>query len=342
MKNKKILVIGPYPPPFGGVSIHIKRLKTVLNGLFDIDIIDEARIKKQNVFNIRSLKMGTYIRKLFAADIVHIHSGLLFFRVFHFCAASMLFKKKIITIHGYEPGRGIIERTLDKIMLSTCSKTIFVSKEIADRFNIKKYIIKNAFLPPDVNSEEEIPEEVKVYIQQQKQNGYTVCVANAWRLDSHNSEDLYGLDLCVLAAKKLKETNCKVAFVFVVCEDTGVIKLSKYRQMITELNLADCFMLYEAPLSFIKLIIEADIVIRPTNTDGDALTVREGLLLGKTVIASDVVIRPEGTTLFENRKAESLANEIAKFKSSNNVNTASTTIDSITQYAQFYSNNIYN
>ena len=28
--NKKILIIGPYPPPMGGVSIHIKRVKTKL------------------------------------------------------------------------------------------------------------------------------------------------------------------------------------------------------------------------------------------------------------------------------------------------------------------------
>lgn len=26
-KNSKILLVGPYPPPLGGVSVHIKRLK---------------------------------------------------------------------------------------------------------------------------------------------------------------------------------------------------------------------------------------------------------------------------------------------------------------------------
>ncbi len=50
MKNKKILLIGPYPPPFGGVSIHIKRLKPLLAGRFDVDVVDEARGKKDNIF----------------------------------------------------------------------------------------------------------------------------------------------------------------------------------------------------------------------------------------------------------------------------------------------------
>jgi hypothetical protein len=47
-------------------------------------------------------------------------------------------------------------------------------------------------------------------------------------------------------------------------------------------------------------------VIRPTNTDGDSLTIREGLYLNKIVLASDVVQRPEGTKLFKTRNAMDL------------------------------------
>lgn len=343
MKTKNILIIGPYPPPYGGVSIHIKRLQMLLAGKFKISCIDEARIQKENIFNIRSLKVFGYLKRMLQADIVHIHSGLLSLRLVHFTIASLFLKKKIITIHGYEPGRGIIERTLDSIMLNNSSKTIFVSKEIAARFGVKKYIIKDAFLPPDITAEEKIPEILAAWINQKQANGFIVCVANAWRLDSHNNEDLYGLDLCILAAQKIKTAGVKAAFVFVVCEDTGVIKIEPYKKMIIDYGLQDIFYLFEQPLSFVQLIKQSDIVIRPTNTDGDALTVREGLFLGKTVIASDVVMRPEGTKLFSNRNANALAEII--IAETNTVNKNNSVINSVIKtqkdYEEYYSEKIY-
>lgn len=30
-KNKKIFIIGSYPPPFGGISVHVQRVTTYLN-----------------------------------------------------------------------------------------------------------------------------------------------------------------------------------------------------------------------------------------------------------------------------------------------------------------------
>lgn len=49
-----------------------------------------------------------------------------------------------------------------------------------------------------------------------------------------------------------------------------------------------------------------DMFIRPTNTDGDALSIREALTLKKPAIASNVCKRPEGTVLFENRNIDDL------------------------------------
>jgi len=185
---------------------------------------------------------------------------------------------------------------------------------------------------------------VKDWVSGQKAKGHKICSANAWRLDSHNNEDMYGLDLCIMAAAELKKKNEKVSFVFVVCEDTGIIKLEKYRKLIVELDLKSHFLLYEAPLSFIKLITESDMVLRPTNTDGDALTVREALFLGKTVIASDVVIRPAGTLLFKNRDAGSLAAAItgACHNIEQDAVPAGEQASDEASYAAFYFNNIYN
>jgi glycosyltransferase involved in cell wall biosynthesis len=309
-KRKQVLIIGPYPPPYGGVSIHIKRLKELLAENLEIDIIDESKTKKENVFSLRSFNLIGYLRRIARADMVHIHSGTLSLRLLHFLFSSFFLKKIIFTIHAYEPGRSNLEKTLDRFMLNVSSEAILVSKEIANRLGIRKFILKEAFLPPDKNEEAELPHDIVEWINAKKALGYKICSANAWRLDSHKNEDVYGLDLCISSAIQLRDQGIKAAFVFIVCEDSGVIPVSKYRNLIRDAGLENCFLLFESPVSFIKLILQSDMVLRPTNTDGDALTVREGLYLGKIVIASDVVIRPEGTRLFRNREVGSLVNSI--------------------------------
>jgi glycosyltransferase involved in cell wall biosynthesis len=46
---------------------------------------------------------------------------------------------------------------------------------------------------------------------------------------------------------------------------------------------------------------ESDVFLRPTNTDGDAVSIREALYLGTPVVTSDAVPRPEPCVLFANR-----------------------------------------
>ena len=58
--------------------------------------------------------------------------------------------------------------------------------------------------------------------------------------------------------------------------------------------------------SFYRIIEMSDIIIRPTATDGDALSIKEGLYLKKKVIATDRVDRPDGVILFHYNDAESL------------------------------------
>jgi glycosyltransferase involved in cell wall biosynthesis len=55
----------------------------------------------------------------------------------------------------------------------------------------------------------------------------------------------------------------------------------------------------------------ADLFVRPTLVDGDALSVREALALGLPVVASDVGVRPPGAVLFPPGDAGALAAAVA-------------------------------
>ena len=54
----------------------------------------------------------------------------------------------------------------------------------------------------------------------------------------------------------------------------------------------------------------SDLVVRPTNTDGDSLSIREAIFLGKPVITSDVVERPDGSILHRNRDVDDFEEKI--------------------------------
>src|SRR5262249_36853387 len=58
------------------------------------------------------------------------------------------------------------------------------------------------------------------------------------------------------------------------------------------------------------LVDACDLFVRPTRADGDALSVREALALGRPVVASDVGQRPPGALTFPAGDARAAAETI--------------------------------
>lgn len=310
MKKKlKILITGPVAPPAGGISIHIQRLVHLLHHEFEVDLIDESEVRKNGIYNLRSLNIFLYFRKVLKADILFIHSGNKLFKKIHIITGRLFAKKIIITLHGYGPKRKQPFRSIDSFVFGLANKIIIVNAGIADRVSLpsNKYIVKHAFLPPVMEDEPSLPTDVSTWLNNANDNDQTIICANASRLDIHNNQDLYGLDMSIEVAKRLVEKGLTVSFIYTVSslENCAAI-FNRNLQLISDLKLQDRFLLINERLSFVKLIERSDIVIRPSNADGDALTVREALYLGKMVLASDVVERPPGTVIFKTRDTSDL------------------------------------
>jgi glycosyltransferase involved in cell wall biosynthesis len=60
----------------------------------------------------------------------------------------------------------------------------------------------------------------------------------------------------------------------------------------------------------LAVVAASDLFVRPTLADGDALSVREALALGRPVVASDVGTRPDKTRTFSAGSAAALAEQI--------------------------------
>ncbi|ULQ54434.1 hypothetical protein [Flavihumibacter fluvii] len=304
IKRKKILLIGPVPPPAGGVSVHLWRLRHLLSSDFDIELIDESRKIKQDQFNIRQMKPIGYLRRLLRSDILSVHSGLNALRFFHIVAGKLCRKKIILTLHAYPKEKASFIRWIDEFMFGSCDIIISVNNEILDRLTLpeNKTVVQYAFLPPVLKEEKELPKKVQDIIDKSRALGKYIICSNAWRLDRFNDQDVYGLDMCIESVKALKSKGYLIQFIFNISTiDMFSAQFEAYQSQINEAGLADDFALINEELSFVKMMEQADLVVRPTNTDGDSLTIWEAIYLDKPIISSNVVNRPKGTVLFNNR-----------------------------------------
>ena len=71
-------------------------------------------------------------------------------------------------------------------------------------------------------------------------------------------------------------------------------------------------MIITKKIPFYPVLKSGNIFVRPTNTDGDSVSLREALHYGMPTVASDAVPRPEGTILFRNRDLQSMVSAIRR------------------------------
>lgn len=319
---KSILQIGPISY-VGGVSVHIERLTYLLKGEFNFKYIDESpkKLSQNKLLNIRSIKDQPKILNLMrSSDVIHIHSGNWVLRIYFMLVAIFFNKKFIITLHSMRL-EGFKLRFTNYFLARAC-RIIAVSEEI--KHKLPKEILLNtelleAFLPPQIDNEPELPTSIKSLVKDCRDEGCVLLAANAFRIRKLKNGELYGLDQCIEVAEKAKNENYQLHIIFVI----GTVKeedrayLDSFLKEINDKELSDFITVFPSSLSFIKLINEVDIVLRPTLTDGDALTIREALYMNKNIIASNVVKRPEHTTLYGLGNAEDLYSkikELRKFK----------------------------
>lgn len=319
---KRILFIGPAPQNIGGISIHIRRIADMIKDFYIIDYVDEGHIRYKGIFNLRSLNIVRYIYKTVKADIVHIHSGIWFLRATHIIICRIILRKKVmVTIHrdpNIEP-----YTNFTRWLLKKCNYAILVNQEGYDTMKCEtrcKYVLLPAFLPPALEKEPMLSIDITNWIEKARShhNSYLMC-SNAWNLVLHNGEDLYGLDICIEAMTRLKQNNCITFYLlFIVASNTDQQeRMISYKEKIKKNGIEDRVLIWEQSESFVRLLNQCDLVVRTTNTDGDAISIREALYFGKPVLASDVVKRPEGVDLFKTRNVDDLVKSIINIATRN-------------------------
>jgi glycosyltransferase involved in cell wall biosynthesis len=317
-----IALFGPYPPPYGGVSLHIKRLNEYL-GADGISArvycnLPEKPVDQTRVVAFREPVGGKrWMLQRFGGireNIIHSHLG------WFFSPALLLFRMKqkpvIVTIHDQMvaekwrkagPSARISARFLMRdpgvhwITVSAAVRARLVPLGAAPQ-NIRNI---PAYLPSIEKTGCELPQELDQFLREHT----PVLTIYGWRVFFlANGEDAYGFDLAFAALKMVKAQYPRIGLVCVVpIADEGESE-AYLKVLIDQSNLAGHVYVQGEPLPEMDpLWRRSDIVLRPSRTDGDSLAVREALALNIPVIASDASPRPIGVIAHRQGDAASLS-----------------------------------
>ena len=337
----KIDIIGSYPPPYGGMSIHVQRLSEHLekiginHTIYDTTALRNAQAlprKGKHVVAITS-PLKWLLKYFFQndADLVYLCVGSSWkLRLYFGLIIGLIRRKKVIIVIGgndlswpyaisclREPDASFSGKLVTKLVICSLKQASFivcVNPDISSlmlSLGIKPSRIETipGFVPPLVKKEDmtEIPQEVWGFIE----NHSPIISANAFRIRFYQNQDLYGIDMCIELCASLKSAYPQIGFVFNLPDIGDYDYFNELKRRITEKGIEDNFLFQTEPYQFYPILMKSDVFVRPTNTDGDAVSLREALYLKTPSVASDVVPRPEGTVLFKNRD---VADFIARVK----------------------------
>jgi len=308
----KVLQLGPYPPPNGGIQTHIVALREMLRHrqipCFVVNLTRTRRPTSDGVFYPSSglQVLGLLLRQRY--DILHLHIG---GRIWPRQLAlgilcSMLpGRKSVLTFHsgGYpssDEGLATTRHGLKAWVFRRFDRIIAVNAEIAaffERLGVRRErlrLISPDSTPSASGSSAELPPAVELFFRDHHPLLITVGLL----------EEEYDLPLQIAAMERVREKWPQAGLLIA---GSGSLD-EKLRKQIEETPYAEHILLYgDLPhAATLQAIKRADLMLRTTWYDGDALSVREALHLGTPVIATQNGMRPEGVRLIPARDPDAL------------------------------------
>ncbi len=312
----KIVLIGDYPPPYGGISVHVQQLSRLLaqNGA-ECRVIDIEPGTTPKEGAIRVKGYFDFLRRVFwfsyKGFVSHIHTNGHNFKswlaIWVTTWVGFLFgRRNIVTIHSglmpaYSDGSGLAAKMLIRAALWPAGKAIAVNEEIEKALlklnvNPDRMIVLPAFALG--NRSHSLPERVLAWRER-----FQPLITSAVYLEKEYGTELL-IEACQRLAQKYPNLGCLVM-------GSGS-REAEIRAEIKRWNMEDRIFLlgnvaHEVCLSIME---KSDLFVRPTFFDGDAISVREGLALGVPTVASNVGYRPGGVFLFEAGSVADLARQM--------------------------------
>lgn len=276
--KKKILIVGKLPPPIGGVTIHVNRL-------IDSDVLKQFDVTLFDLGRLSLFKLPKYIIR---SNLVHNHTSNPYFRLILALFCFFFRKRLITTFHGNLGRYGDIVNLLDKLTIKLSNVPVVLndsSLKIA-KANNKSSLLITSFIPPNLSGLDDLTLR---FSDVERYKGNVFCTnASALNYDKFGNE-IYSIFKLVELFRRLDDK-------FLIISDPSCQYYEYFlaNSVVLPLNIK----LVTGSHCFSSVINYSNVLIRATTTDGDSISIREALFLGKPVIASNVVTRPQGCYLY--------------------------------------------
>ncbi len=302
VKDPDVLLLAPYPPPFGGVATHVRDLVEVLNreGI-DVGVANHYSLVPGESSVMFPLNRNPFrywwVASKSRNPVLHYHHSTLA----TLFAISMALKRnhaqvRVVTIHNDYLNPLLKRRSTRRIvrrLLSSFDFVIAVSDEI--RHQLDGVVSAPMIVCPAYILDERAG-AVRPEAEELFPGSSPTLVVSAYEVDRTSDEaDLYGLDVAARVFAELRTRQLIRLGIFIAKEPRSK-RDRDYLERIIQIarstgDAEDIRCFFGEPLK--PALSESNVVyLRPSRTDGDAVSIREALVLGTPVVASDVARRP--------------------------------------------------
>jgi glycosyltransferase involved in cell wall biosynthesis len=296
----RVALIGDWPPPYGGISIHVQGLEAALRESgAEVRVLDimPGDHREPGVVPARGeLPYAIELARVAAGGfLVHVHTTGANLKSWLVALAASRARRAggprgVLTLHSGLVGRFLdAKRSRRELARAACSgygQIIAVNAEIAaalDRCGVpqRKVLVLPAF-SAKLLARSSVPPSLEPF---RRRHAPLYCAQLA-------PGPIYGADVLEAAWTLVRARLPRAGLVaFGRTSDTGPLASRGPAQGVLALG--------EIPHPEVLGVMGAcDAFVRATRSDGDAVSVREALALGRTVVASAAGHRPPGCLLF--------------------------------------------
>jgi glycosyltransferase involved in cell wall biosynthesis len=312
----KVLLLGPYPPPHGGVQTNLVAIRSFLRKRgVPCAVINITRHRKPDADDVYYPKGPFQLLQLLARlhyDFIHLHlGGMLTNRLLALSLACTLRPgaKSVMTFHsgGFPStpeGQALGPASFAGFVLRRFDGLIAVNEEIMGFFHKMgvspqraQIISPYAFLPKD-SSPHPFPVPLATFFASHDPVLISVGLL----------EPEYDLPLQIEALPHIRQKFPDAGLLLV---GSGSLEGSLLSRIAANPCAQHILLAGDIPhAATMEAVSRSRLMLRTTLYDGDALSVREGLQLGTPVIATDNGMRPAGVRLIPKSDSQALLRAI--------------------------------
>jgi len=298
----RVIQLGPYPPPYGGVQANLVAIREHLRRQgIESAVIHITRHRKQpggGVYYPRSAAGVAGLMFRLPADILHLHIGgtvPLRMAGLALLCTLVLRRRSVLTFHsgGYPSspeGRAAKPRSLLGFIFRRFDRVVVVNQQLVDvfrRFGVATGRLRLIY-PHAVDLNEMSPELPPSLAGFWAAHGPLLVAVGLL-------EPEYDLKLQIDALERILERHPKAGLVII---GSGSLEADLRAHIASKPYSGHILLAGDvAHPDTLRAIHDAAILLRTTRYDGDAVAVREALFLGTPVVATDNGMRPPGPRL---------------------------------------------